>query len=451
MALTQLKTLCRFASEIGLDSVPAKVVDHAKLVLLDTIGVMTAGALSDEISSIGNRLPEHVNLSDSVTCPGRVEKLHPLSAALLNGIAGSSMEYEEGNSRAMGHPAIQVVPAVMAASESSGRSGADLLSGFISGYEVGSRVSRASTLRKGLHPTGTWGTVGSAAGVARVGRKSPNELLGVVNIAASYAFSPWVKNSFVGQNISNTFAGLVNHHGLLANLFFESGIEADDASFEMTFSRFVSVNLNPEILISNLGQEYDITENYFKPYPSCRFTHPAIDAMNAILQRTQVLPNEVKSITIASFKAAVHTSSQEPFNVDAMRFSVPYMMATLLSYGNLNLETLHKDPLHNLEVKELAKKVEMIFSLEYEAMRPINNPAKVTIRLRNGKELSHEVMNCLGDPVNPMPPEAIHTKFLSLAAPVIGSKRAQRFLREMTHLEYEKDVRPLLSLLRPEA
>ena len=451
MALTQLMTLCRFASEIGLESVPTKVVDHAKLVLLDTIGVMTAGAQSDEVSSIGNRLPEHVNPQDGVTCPGRMEKLHPLSAALLNGIAGSSMEYEEGNSRAMGHPAIQVVPAVVAASESSGRSGADLLSGFISGYEVGSRVSRASSLRKGLHPTGTWGTVGSAAGVARIGRKSPNELLGVVNIAASYAFSPWVKNSFVGKNISSTFAGIVNHHGLLANLFFESGIEADDDSFEMTFSRFVSENLNPDVLISNLGQEYDITENYFKPYPSCRFTHPAIDALNAILQRTQVLPSEVTSITVASFKAAVHTSSQPPFNVDAMRFSVPYMIATLLSYGNIDLETLQKDPLHNLEVKELAKKVEMIFSPEYEAMRPINNPAKVTIQLRDGKELSHEVMNCLGDPVNPMPREAIHTKFLSLAEPVIGPDRAQRFLRGITHLEYEKDVRPLLTLLRPKA
>ncbi len=451
MVLTEPLTLCRFASEIGLDSVPSQVIAHAKLVMLDTVGVIIAGTLSDEVNRIANRLPRHVHGQQGVTCPGRREQLHPLSAALVNGVAGSSLEYEEGNSRAMGHPAIQVVPAVMAASESRGASGADLLSGLISGYEVSSRVSRASSLRKGLHPTGTWGTVGSAAGVARVDGKSPEELLAIVNIAASYAFSPYVENSFMGQNAASTFAGLANHQGLLANLFFESGIRANNASFETTFSRFVSEHLNPDVLVSNLGQEYAIAENYFKPYPSCRFTHPAIDALNAIVHRTQVVPRDVSKIRVTSFKAAVHTSSQPPLNVDAMRFSVPYLIATMLSYGSIDLETLNKDPLHNPAVTELAKKVEMVFSAEYEAMRPVNNPAKVTIQLRDGKELSHEVLNCWGDPANPMSQEAIHTKFLSLAEPVIGPDGAQRFLRDVTHLEREKDVRPVLTFLRPEA
>jgi 2-methylcitrate dehydratase PrpD len=154
-------TLCRFLSETDLSALPPSVIDHARQVLVDTLGVIIAGSGVPEVNRFADRLSPSCRKEEGVTCPGRAGGFEPLFAALLNGIAGSSLEFEEGNSRAMGHPAIQLVPALAADAEAGGVSGRDLLRGLILGYETASRVSRASSMRKGLHPTGTWGVVRS--------------------------------------------------------------------------------------------------------------------------------------------------------------------------------------------------------------------------------------------------------------------------------------------------
>ena len=422
---------------------------HAKLVLLDTLGVILAGSKSEEAGRTSLQLSVSFKSDPGVTCPGRTEAFDPLNAALINGIAGSTLEYEEGNSRAMGHPAIQIVPAVVTASESLGRSGADLLAGLIGGYEVACRVSRAASIRRGLHPTGTWGVIGSALAVGILHRREPEELFEIANIAASYAFSPYIKNSFVGQNVACTFAGLVNYLGLLSNTFFENGIKADPGSFRMTFSKFVSDEFNSDSLDEKLGETYAITENYFKPYPTCRFTQPALEALKAILKNQHIEPREVKTITVTSFQAAVHAGAATPSNVEALRFSVPYLVATMLLRGDINLATLSDDLLQHPQLAELAAKVELVFSPEYEQSRPENNPARVTIGLKNGTSFSHEIINCLGDPRNPLPKKDICEKFMALATPVIGRDRSDDFLNRVMKIEQEDDVRPLMVSLRP--
>jgi 2-methylcitrate dehydratase PrpD len=384
-----------------------------------------------------------------VTCPGRAGSFEPLFAALLNGVAGSSLEFEEGNSRAMGHPAIQLVPALAADAEAGGLSGKDLLRGLILGYETASRVSGASSMRKGLHPTGTWGVVGSALGVGSGRHKGAEALEQIGNIAASYAFSPYVKNSFVGRNVASTFAGLVSQAALLANLFFETGFRADEGCLEMTFSQFVSERFDPQILVAGLGEQYAIAENYFKPYPTCRFTHPALDALEEILREERISSEEIARISVTSFRASVHTASKPPANVEAMRFSVPFLIAARLSRGPINLRALDHEVVHDPQVRALAGRVEMSFSPEYEQMRPERNPAKVTVFLADGRTLTREVMDCLGDPLKPMTQEALVRKFLDLGTPVLGKNRAKDFVEKFQTLEFVDNVRPLMRMLRP--
>lgn len=87
-------------------------------------------------------------------------------------------------------------------------------------------------------------------------------------------------------------------------------------------------------------------------------------------------------------------------------------------------------------------------TLEYEQSRPENNPAKVTIRLKDGMTFSHEIINCLGDPRNPLPKKDICGKCMTLAAPLIGQNRSDTFLNRVMEIEHEDDIRPLMALLR---
>jgi 2-methylcitrate dehydratase PrpD len=441
--------LCRFLSETDLGDLPSPIIDHARQVLLDTLGVIVAGSGVPEVNQFASRFTGSCGKEEGVTCPGRSGSFEPLVAALLNGVAGSSLEFEEGNSRAMGHPAIQLVPALVADAEAGGLSGRDLLRGLILGYETASRVSRASSMRKGLHPTGTWGVVGSAIGVGCARRKAAEALEQIGNIAASYAFSPYVKNSFVGRNVASTFAGLLNQAALLANLFFETGFRADEGCLEMTFSQFLSERFDPQVLVAGLGEEYAISENYFKPYPSCRFTHPALDALEEMLGERKISPAEIARISVTTFKAAVHTASKPPANVEAMRFSVPYLIAARLCRGSINLGTLDHAIVHDRQVMDLAGRVQMVSSEEYERMRPARNPAKVTLHLKDGQDVTHEVLNCLGDPLKPMPRDALVRKFLNLASPTLGRSKTEDFVARFQTFDSVKNVSPLLRMLRP--
>jgi 2-methylcitrate dehydratase PrpD len=449
MATDGLPHACRFFAGLSFSAIPAHVIHHAKLVLLDTLGVIVSGSRTRTVEAFVERLPGGHLKRGGVTCPGRPGSFNPIWAALINGTAGSSLEFEEGHSRAMGHPAVQIVPAVLSETEAHGLSGKDLLRGLVCGYEMAARVSRAALMRKGLHPTGTWGTVGSATGVGCVRRREADALHQIVNIAASYAFSPYVKNSFVGKNVASTFAGMVNLTGILANLYYESGVRADEESLAMTFSRFLSEGFDGERLAAGLGEEFAITENYFKPYPTCRFNHSALDALQAILRETPVTHEEVAGISVVSFRAAVHGESSLPPNAEAMRFSTPYLMAVMIRHGRIDLELMNDKILDDPVIKGLAEKVEMVFSPEYERLRPERNPARVTLRLRDGRELTSEVMNCLGDPLNAMPEQSILVKFFSLTEPVLGEKRSKAFVGRFRKIESEKDIRSTIRLLRP--
>jgi len=449
MTTDRLKSVCRFLAGLSFSSVPSHVIHHAKLVLLDTLGVILSGSKTRGVEAFVERLPGCRLKTGGATCPGRPGSFNPVWAALINGTTGSSLEFEEGHSRAMGHPAVQIVPAVLAETEARALSGKDLLRGLVCGYEMAARVSRAASMRKGLHPTGTWGTVGSAAGVACVRRRDADALHQIANIAASFAFSPYVKNSFAGKNVASTFAGMVNLIGMLANVYYESGVTADEESLAMTFSRFLSEGFDGERLAAGLGEEFAITENYFKPYPTCRFNHSALDALQAILRETPISHEEVTGISIASFKAAVHGDSSRPENLEAMRFSTPYLMAAMIRHGRVDLEMMRLDLLDDPVIKGLAEKVEMVFSPEYERLRPERNPAKVTLRLRDGREIFYEVMNGFGDPLNAMPEESILGKFFSLAEPVLGEKRSKAFVERFRKIESEKDIRSAIRLLSP--
>jgi len=254
----------------------------------------------------------------------------------------------------------------------------------------------------------------------------------------------------VGRNVASTFAGLVNQAALLANLFFETGFRADEGCLEMTFSQFLSERFDPQALVAGLGEGYAIRENYFKPYPSCRFTHPALDALEEMLRESKISPTEIARISVTTFKAAVHTASKPPANVEAMRFSVPYLIAARLCRGSISLGTLDHAVVHDPQVMDLAGRVQMSSSDEYEQMRPARNPAKVTLHLKNGQEVTREVMNCLGDPLKPMTREALVRKFLDLAGPVLGKDKAEDFAAKFQSLDSVENVRPLLRMLRLE-
>src|SRR5438132_11668096 len=121
-----VEELARFVAETRFEDIPAAVRQHAKLVLLDTLGVILAGGERPEVQALRERLVATAGSGATVYARGWPGH-DPRTAALLNGIAGRSIELCEGLRLVSGQAAMQVLPAVLAVGEAARCPGDEML------------------------------------------------------------------------------------------------------------------------------------------------------------------------------------------------------------------------------------------------------------------------------------------------------------------------------------
>jgi len=441
-----LKELCHFVATRRYDEFPAATVEHAKHVIIDTIGVILGGSKDTPLERLASLLIPSTNQQVSSRL-GHQEKLSSMHAALLNGAAGSTREFEEGNSKALGHPAIQLIPAALAHAESVGEGGKKFLEGVILGYEVAGRIGSSAPLRIGFHPNGTWGTVGAAAAVARISGMKAHEIFEIANIASSFGITSYTGNSLHGNNISQMYAAMSNYFGILSYHLFKSGFSSSPENLRVTFGQLVSEGLKEERLAKSLGEGYFIERNYFKMYPTCRFTHSALDALRAVLQKEPVKVDQIRRIDVYTFKWALLMENPEPENSDAMRFSIPHLLGLSLASGSVNLKTIEEIPKYEDQVKVIAERTFVHEDEKINQMLPDKRGARVVIALQDGRQIEGSVDDCRGGDSYPYPASQLESKFVDLCTPILGMKRTDRALELLKHLESLDRMERLTDLL----
>ena len=426
--------LCHFVASKRLEEIPVTTVEHAKRVVMDTLGVIVAGSQDSHLHQLSKLFisPEDQRVSTRL---GHSEKLSSIHAALLNGAAGSTREFEEGHSKALGHPGIQLIPAALAHAESVGQGGKEFLEGVILGYEVAGRIGSSAPLRKGFHPSGTWGTVGAATAVAKISGVQTSEIFEIANIASSFGITAITENSLLGRNISQMYAALSNYFGILSYHLFRSGFSSSPENLRVTFGQLVSDGLKEERLVKNLGEGYFIEKNYFKMYPTCRFTHSALDAFQVAIEKRPVEIDQIDRIDVYTFKWALEMGNPKPENADAMRFSIPHLLGLYLASGSVNLKTIEDFHKYEDQVKLIADKTFVHEDEKINQMLPEKRGARIVIALQDGKKIEGSVDECRGGEVYPYPVSQLESKFVDLCAPILGKERTDRALELLGDLE----------------
>jgi 2-methylcitrate dehydratase PrpD len=426
--------LCHFVASKRLEEIPVTTVGHAKRVVMDTLGVIVAGSQDSHLHQLSKLFisPEDQRVSTRL---GHSEKLSSIHAALLNGAAGSTREFEEGHSKALGHPGIQLIPAALAHAESVSQGGKEFLEGVILGYEVAGRIGSSAPLRKGFHPNGTWGTVGAATAVAKISGVQTPEIFQIANIASSFGITAITENSLLGRNISQMYAALSNYFGILSYHLFRSGFSSSPENLRVTFGQLVSDGLKEERLVKNLGEGYFIEKNYFKMYPTCRFTHSALDAFQVAIEKRPIEIDQIDRIDVYTFKWALEMGNPKPENADAMRFSIPHLLGLYLASGSVNLKTIEDFHKYEDQVKLIADKTFVHEDEKINQMLPEKRGARIVIALQDGKKIEGSVDECRGGEVYPYPVSQLESKFVDLCAPILGKERTDRALELLGDLE----------------
>ena len=149
----EIERLAQFVAQTQWEDIPSAVQRHAKLVMLDTLGVILAGSERPEARQLRERLAGTAGAGATVFARGWPAQ-DPRTAALLNGIAGRSIELCEGLRFVSGQAAMQVLPGVLAVGEHAGATGRDMLAAFVLGYDLAARLAGGFTPRPLAHQNG---------------------------------------------------------------------------------------------------------------------------------------------------------------------------------------------------------------------------------------------------------------------------------------------------------
>jgi 2-methylcitrate dehydratase PrpD len=452
-----LDRLAGFVAETRFERLPDSTIAAAKLVLLDTLGAIVAGSALPENGRLA-RLAAARSPQGVATLLGHTPKADAFWAALTNATAGVALEVDEGSRLGGGHPAIHTVPGALAVAEERGLGGRRLLEGLVTGYEIGSRIGGATTVRANVHSHGTWGTLSTAAAVAKLTDAAAPTVREVINLAASMSPANTWTPALDGATIRNLYPGRSAFQGILAVDLQRCGFTGLGDAPSDVYGTILADAFDPAAAVAGLDalanvgadrQPYRIELNYFKLHACCRFNHFALDAVMD-LRRTHCLAgDDVRKIEVATIPFAVRMSEPAPPNPLAARFSIPWAVAAAMVLGRTDPPAFDATTLADARIRDLARRVEIGTDPAMSPRRADAPTARVRIVLRDGRALEQTTSVVRGDALSPAPRDEITAKFTALAGPVLGDAQARKVIDVVDQADTLDDIRTLTGMIVP--
>src|SRR6266853_2181261 len=335
----EIEKLAEFVAQTQWGDVAEPVQRHTKLVLLDTLGVILAGAERPEVRQLRECLAGTAGTGATVYAPDWPNH-DPRTAALLNGIAGRSIELCEGLRFVSGQAAMQVLPAVLAVGERAKSPGREMLAAFILGYDVVGRLAGGFTPRPLAHQNGQVSLLAAAAAGARLRGLDAAGVSRAMRIATTLLLTPSYTNAVAGATALNIAGGMSGHAAALAPELALAGFEAQADAIEEALGQLVGGGFDPAPVAEDLGGSWHITRNYFRLYACCNPIHPALDCLAAVLAELRQRPEEVERIEIATYRFASVMRNPDPPNYFASKYSLPHAAAAMVVRGGAGFTEL---------------------------------------------------------------------------------------------------------------
>ncbi len=415
------KELAGFCSELSFGSMPGEVAEKAKLCLLDYIANIY-GSLELEATRSVVEYVRALGGEEHATALGCGFKTGLQNAAFINGTTAEAIEAQDGLRFGGNHPVSAVIPAALAVAEKENAGGKKLLEAIVAGYEVANRAATAMhpyhTL-SGFLPTGTCGTFGAAAAVAKLLGYDSASMLNAIGNAGYLLPLSMAEHLMGGNTIKIVQGGQAASAGIMAAGLAGKGITGcpvvlEGSDLKGGFTQITSkVEPKLERLTEKLGEHYSIMDIYFKPYTACRHTHGAAQATLELMKNHRVKPGDIEAITVRTYAVAIIAVGKgvpEGGSFVSAQFSIPYVVAACVLDGDLGPSQLTERRMADPVLMELAGRVTVESDDELNKMYPDKTASKVEIKLKNGEKMECLVEIPKGDPRDPMKADDIAEK-----------------------------------------
>ncbi len=270
----------------------------------------------------------------------------------------------------------------------------------------------------------------------------------MINVASSLGLATSRRTMLEGATVRNSYAGVANMMGLLAWDLARSGFTGERDGVASVFGSIAADEFRPDEMVRALGSRWEIARNYFKRHAACRYTHAALDALEEIVERAggRIRPDDVEALAVETYVWAAQLDHPRPVSMLGAKFSIPFSLATALAHGGATLDAFRDEARSDTSVLALAAKIRVDEDPALTAVLPGLRPARVRLKLKDGRSFEAIAMTNKGDAEDPYKPEDILEKFLDVVGPVLGREGAERIAAACLRLDEEPSLGEVAAL-----
>ena len=434
-----------FCSNLKFDDLPREVIEEAKRGILDWLGCAIAASDNPRIGALIKTLTEFSSNSGA-TVIGQQDELGPLEAALINGQMGHFYDYDDTH---MGgvvlHTSSPVLAAILSLGENKHKTGKDIILAYVLGFEAGVRVGQTAPSHHdgGWHLTGTLGTIGAGVASASILELDPEKTTFALGLSATQAAGMQQNRGTMSKSFH---AGRAASNGILAALMATSGYDSSDEIVEgrRGFSKIYSKTQNYDFLTKNLGSDWIILTNGYKPYACGIVQHPLIDAMITASKNTNIPHDEIEAVDALIHPHTITiTGVEDPQTGLKSKFSLKHSAAVGYIDRHAGLSQYSDARAVARDVVSLRQKTNPVPKEEFR-----KDQCEVRVKYKNGNIETVKVEHALGTTKNPVSSDFLVDKFLANADGKYLKSKPEAIVDAIWNLEDLPDIAKLMRLTK---
>jgi 2-methylcitrate dehydratase PrpD len=442
------QTLADFVAKHPSQGWDASVDKEAHRTLLNWVGCAIGAS---QHASVKAALAAVMELAPTAqaTILGRGERVDVASAALLNGIASHTFDFDDTHLKTIIHPAGPVASALLALAEHCGATGRQFIDALVLGIDVECRVGNAiypEHYDRGWHITGSTGMLGAAAACARLIGLDAGKTAMALGIAASQPIG--VREQF-GSMTKAFHVGGAARAGLMSALMAKHGYTASSRAIEAPrgLAQTYSTKCDWSEVTSELGKRFEISFNTYKPFACGIVIHPSIDGCVQLASGNRLPIDDIERVDLKVHSLVLElTGKTEPRSGLEAKFSVYHACAAGILFSEVGEDAFSDEVVARADVIALRDRIKASVDDGIDEAS-----ADVTINCKDGRKLHVFVEHAIGSVERPMSDADLQRKFHGLVDPVLGSTRAEHLIEECTTLSGAADVRALAASARASA
>ena len=428
-----------FIKGMKYDRLPATTRSHAQRAIIDATGCMLAGIrtpVGEGVGRVGVRFPH----PGGSTIIGTSTDISPFIAAMANSFRANALDGDDGHRASRLHAGGVIIPAALSACEQNDCSGDRFIEAVVLGYELGHRAGIASQKENAYFGSAYGAAYGATAAAAHILELSAEETVSALGVCEMHAPNCLLMGWINSRRIPMIKEGMgwSAATGLMAAYLAREGVSGTLTLFE---------DASETSRIDRLGQDYELEKNYYKPYPSCRWSHSPLESLLGMMREFSLEADRVNRIRVRTFDKAARLDTREPRTAEEAQYSIPFVLATGLVEGDFGPKHHHPRYLFDERILRLSRRVEVVCDPDLNRLYPEYIVSVLEVETRDGQRFSRENRVVTGDWMKPLSDQQVDDKFMKFTEGVISPEEARDVLKKIKGLANDRSARGVVSLL----